>query len=117
MVVVHAVGSGVTVVLVERFERAAVGLGRAVDREPIECVGDRIRRSDHLLEVQWCCVVVIVVGATAVTAELVEFTDEERIVATVVERVEDRDPVHRERDRSAEQPRARRDGFGWRVEV
>ena len=70
----------------------------AVDRESIECVRNRLAFANDLLDRERSRVVVVIVGASTVTAELVEFTDRERINATIVERVEDRDAVRGERD-------------------
>ena len=109
----------VTVELVELVVRAAraravfAGLGRGieqpVDRETVERVRDRLALADDLGERERCGVVVVVVGASAVAAELVELADREAVDAAVVERVEDRDAVGRERDRALHEVRLAED--------
>ena len=69
-----------------------------VDREAVERVRDGLALADDLLDRERRSVIVVVVGATAVAAELVEFADREAVDAAVVERVEDRDAVRSERD-------------------
>lgn len=106
----------VTVEFVERLVRSTrarellallrLRVEEAVDRESIECVCDRLSLADDLLDRQRRSVVVVVVGAAAMAAELVEFADRERIDATIVERVEDRNAVRCERDRALHEVRA-----------
>lgn len=99
------------VVVVERLDRATIRLDRAVDRETVQGVCDGLARADGLLQMQRRDVIVVVVGAAAMTAELVEFAGEECVVAPVVQGVEDGNAVDRQGDGTSEQTRFRRDRF------
>ena len=109
----------VAVEFVERLVRTArtreiiallrLRIEQAVDRETVERIRDRLALADDLLDRERRSVVVVVVAAAAVTAELVELADREAVDAPVVERIEDRDAVRRERHGASHERGAARD--------
>ena len=103
MVVVVAGGILVAVERVEAGHRRAVRLGVAVDGIAIERPGDRLPLANLRLEMDWGEMIVVVVGPAAVAAVVVELADRGGIFAPIVERIEDRDPIDRQRDRPAEE--------------
>ena len=108
VVVVRAVRVSMPVGGIERLHRGTVGLPLAEDREPVEAEGDRGVFADDLGEVERGHVVVIVVGTPGVPPELVELTVPMGVVpAALRRRIEDRDTVHRDRDRTGQNGLAR----------
>ena len=97
---VIAEGIGVTPEGVQPHRRHPVGLGQPVDRIPVHGEGDGQGRTQHIGEMQRGRMVVVIVGTTAVSAPLIEFTDQRRDLATIVGRVEDRDAIGRQGDGS-----------------
>ena len=95
-------GRGVAIVGVELFRGRAVGLGESINRIPIQGEGDRQVGAEHRLQVERGRVVVVVVGAAAVAAPLVEFADLLRDFPAVVLRIKDRNAVGGEGDGAAE---------------
>ena len=105
-VVVVAEGLGlVAAELVELARGGAVGLVVSEDRVTIQRHGDGLTLAERLLEEDRCVVVVVVVALAAVAAEVVELAELLGVVAAVVQRVEDRDAVGRERDGAAHEVR------------
>ena len=93
MIVIRLRGIRMPVVVVERAHRGPVGLHAAVQHEAVEGHANRPGGPNRRREEEWRRVVVVVVGATGVTTEVVEFSEEERVIAAVVEGVEDRNAV------------------------
>lgn len=83
----------------------AIGLVVAVDRVAIERHGDGLALAERLLEEDRSVVVMVVVALAAVATEVVELAELLGVVAAVVQRVEDRDAVGRERDGAAHEVR------------
>ena len=77
------------------------GIEQTVDGEAVECVGDGLALADDGPDRQRRGVIVVIVGAPAVAAELVELANGEAVDAAIVERVEDRNSVGRKRNGAA----------------
>ena len=95
---------GVAVEGVEALRSGTIRLRQTIDGVTIERVSDRQGLSQGLLQVQRSRMVVVVVGAAAMTAPAVELADVGGDLAAVVLRIEDRDAVRRDGDRTAEEP-------------
>ena len=77
------------------------GIEQTVDGEAVECVGDGLALANDGPDRQRRGVIVVIVGAPAVAAELVELANGEAVDAAIVERVEDRNSVGRKRNGAA----------------
>ena len=104
VIMVCTLGIGMPIEGIEIFYRRTIGLCEAIDRIPIERVGDRcIDANDGLQMDGWQVVMVIVCPAT-MTSELIKLPDEIRIVTAIVQRIKNRDTIRGDRDRSSEKP-------------
>ena len=92
-----------TVAFVQLANRRAIGLGEAVDWITIERIRDGHSLADHALQMQRSDVVVVIIRTTAVTTPLVELADLIRNLAAIVLRIEDRNAIHADGDRAAQE--------------
>ena len=65
-----------------------LGIKETVDSESIQAKRNRIFCAHCLLQSEWCCVIVIIIRATAMPAKVIEFADDIRVFTPVVVRVE-----------------------------
>ena len=103
--VMVAQGRGtVTVEGIQRSHRGPIRFGEAVNPIAVKGDGDGLPQTHPLLQVSGSDVVMIIVGAAAVSAEFVEFAGQEGVGATVVlDRIENRHAVDRHRDGPAKE--------------
>ena len=71
---------------------------QTIDGESIERKRKWVFGSNRLLKCERRCVIVIVIRASAMATEIIKFADRERIFASVVVRIEDRNTVRRQCD-------------------
>jgi len=70
--------------LIEALDLRPVWLGVSIDRIAIECISDRIVFANDPLKVRGGDVIVVIAASTTVTAELIQFTGQERVRSSII---------------------------------